>query len=118
MKTKRAQPPFVNFYVASEYLDRNGEWNPRFRALPLRAAFQVNVFGSPEHYLQLAEFLREFAERDTSTDSDDHEHFEGLRSCDGNVRLHVILRKDDVGDTCWHGFFPKPVRKNRKVRSK
>jgi hypothetical protein len=94
MKAKKAQPPFVNFSVAREYLDRNGIWNPRDKTPPLKEAFQVNVFGSRAHYLQLAEFFREFAERDTSTDGDYHDHFEGLMSTSGNVRLHVILRKD------------------------
>jgi len=118
MKAKKAQPPFVNFSVAREYLDRNGIRNPRDKTPPLKAAFQVNVFGSREHYLQLAEFFREFAERDTSTDSDYHEHLEGLMSTSGNVRLHVILRKDDVGDSCWRDCFPKPTKKQRKAKTK
>lgn len=113
MKPKKEKPPFVNFSVAREYLDGNGLWNPRDDAPPLKAAFQINVFGSRQHYLQLAEFLRKFAERDTSTDGDYHEHFEGLMSTDGNVQIHMILRKDDVGDSIWGDFFPKPTKKRR-----
>jgi len=113
MKAKKAQPPFVNFSVAREYLGRDGLWNPRDRTPPLKAAFQVNVFGSREHYLQLAEFFRLFAERHASNDGDYHEHFEGLMSTDGNVRFHIILRKDDVGDSIWGDYFPKPTKKRR-----
>jgi hypothetical protein len=114
MKARKAKPPFVSFSVSREYLERNGLWNPRDGRPPLKAAFQVNVFGSRENYLQLAEFFRRFAEQDTSRDGDYHEHFEGLMSTNGNVRLHVILRKDDVGDSSWSTAIPKPVKKKRK----
>lgn len=114
----KTHPPFVNFSVSREYLGSNGIWNPRDGAPPLEAAFQVNVFGTREHYLQLAEFLREFAERDTADDSEHHEHFDGLMSTNGNVRLHIILRKDDVGDSCWRTHFPKPIKKQRKGKAK
>lgn len=118
MKAKKTQTPFVNFSVSREYLDRNGIWNPRDGMPPLKAAFQVNIFGAREHYLQLAEFFREFAERDTSTDGDYHDHFEGLMSTSGKVRLHLILRKDDVGDSGWREFLPKPIKKKRKAQAK
>ncbi len=118
MKTKQAQPPFVNFSVAREYLGRNGLWNPRDGNPPLKAAFQINVFGAREHYLQLAEFFREFAERDTSTDGDYHDHFEGISSNNGLVRLHVILRKDDVGDSSWKDQFPKRKKTSRRTKNK
>jgi hypothetical protein len=118
MKDKKANPPFVNFTVSREHLDRNGIWNPRNKAPPLKAAFQVNVFGSREHYLQLAEFFREFAERDTSHDGDYHEHFEGLMCSDGNVRIHVILRKDDVGDSGWSSCHAPPKAKPSKAKRK
>jgi hypothetical protein len=48
--------PFVSFSVAPEFLDESGLWNPREGEPPLEAAFQFNVFGTREHYLQLAEF--------------------------------------------------------------
>ena len=99
MKAKTAQPPFVNFSVVREYLGRDGLWNPRDRTPPHKAAFQINVFGSREHYLQLAEFFREFAECVISADGDYHEQFESLMSTDANVRFHIIRRKDDVGDS-------------------
>jgi hypothetical protein len=35
-------------------------------------------------------------------------------SADGTVRLHVILRKDDVGDSGWQVFFPKPQPKKKR----
>ena len=93
--------PFVSFSVSPEYLDENGIYNPRDGQPPLEAAFQVNVFGTREHYLKLAEFFRAFAEQDTTSDGDYHDHFEGVLSHNGKVRLHVILRKDDVGDATW-----------------
>jgi hypothetical protein len=118
MKAKKASPPFVNFTVSREYLDGNGIWNPRDKAPPFKEALQVNVFGSREHYLQLAEFFREFAERDTSDDSDYHEHLEGLMCSDGKVRLHVILRKDDVGDSGWSSCYAPPKTKPSRRKPK
>jgi hypothetical protein len=117
MKTK-AKPPFVNFLVTREYLDRNGIWNPRDGSPPLKGGFQINVLGSRDHYLRLADFFRDFAERDTSSDGDYHDHFEGLMSADGNLRLHVILRKDDVGDSIWKDYFPRPQRKKSRKSKK
>jgi hypothetical protein len=127
MKTKTPQPPFVNFYVAPLYRDRDGHWetrsipsssfDPTFKQPPKRA-FQITLLGSREHYLQLAEFLRKFAELDTSHDDEYHEHYDGLLSIIGNVRLHLILRKDDVGTSIWHPLFPKPIKKKRKAKSK
>lgn len=93
--------PFVSFSVSPEYLDENGIWNPRDGQPPMEGAFQINVFGNRDHYLKLAEMFRAFAEQDTQQDGDFHEHFEGITSHDGKVRLHVILRKDDVGDATW-----------------
>jgi hypothetical protein len=113
MKAKKAGFPFVNFAIVREYFGRDGQWNPRFKSQPLKGGLQVNVFGRREHYLKLAEFLRKFAERDTSLDGEYHDHFMGLVSIDQRVRLHVILRKDDVGDSCWSNFFPKPALKRR-----
>ncbi len=99
--------PHVTFLMAREYLDEDGIWNPRDDDPHLEGGFQVNVLGTREHYLRLAEAIREFAEQDTSSDGDHHEHFEGLMTADGKVRLHVILRKDDVGDSIWKDWFPK-----------
>jgi hypothetical protein len=99
--------PHVAFLMAGEYPGENGLWNPRDDGPPVDGGFQVNVFGTREHYLRLAEAVRRFAEQDTSCDGDHHEHFEGLFTADGKVRLHVILRKDDVGDSSWKTWFPK-----------
>lgn len=99
--------PHVTFLMAREYLDKDGVWNPRDDDSPLDGGFQLNVFGTREHYLRLAEAIRQFAERDTSHDGDHREHFEGLMTANGKVRLHVILRKDDVGDSIWQDWFPK-----------
>jgi len=112
-KAKPVRPQFVSFLIAREYLEKNGLWNPRDKDPPLKGGFQVNVMGTREHYLQLANFLREFAEKNTSQDGDYHEHFEGLISANGQVRLHIILRKDDVGDCTWKVWFPK----SRRTRS-
>ncbi len=105
----KSDHPSVNFTIAREHLDENGIWNPRDEDPPLEAAFQVNVFGSREDYLQLADFFRQFAEKDTSSDGDYHEHFEGVLSVGGNVRLHLILRKDDVGDSSWGSIFTASI---------
>lgn len=106
MKLKQSPFPHVTFTVDREYLDEHGLWNPRNTDRPLEAGFQVNMFGSREHYLRLADAIRAFAEQDTSNDGDYHMHFEDLRSVNRKVRLHVILRKDDVGDSMWKAFFP------------
>jgi len=115
MNTKRAKLPFVNFLVVREYLGRDGVWNPRVGGPPLKGGLQINVFGAREHYLRLAEFFRDFALRDTSSNSDYHEHFDGLMSADGSVRLEVILRKDDLGDAIFKEYFPR--RKRKKPRT-
>ncbi len=93
--------------MSREYLDENEIWNPRDDDSPVDGGFQVNVFGTRDHYLRLAEAIRRFAEQDTSLDGDHHEHFEGLIAANGKVRLHIILRKDDVGNSTWKDWFPK-----------
>lgn len=68
--------------------------------------------------MRLAQFFRRLAERDTSKDEEYHEHFAGLMSADGAVRLHLILRKDDVGNSGWRVFFPEPrMKKKRKANT-
>ena len=57
--------PFVSFSVCSEYLDKNEIWNPRADEPPLEAAFQINVFGTRDYYLKLAEFIRELKQFET-----------------------------------------------------
>jgi len=87
------------FSICREYIDENGIWNPRDRDKPIEDGFQVNVFGRKEHYLALADAIRDFALKDTSEDSEYHEHIEGLESVDRKVRFHLIARKDDVGES-------------------
>lgn len=111
MQKKKTISPVVNFSIVEEHLDGNGIWNPHDKASPFKGGLQVNVFGTREHYLKLAEFFRKFAEQDTSDDGDFHEHFEGLMSVDDNTRLHVILRKDDVGDSTYGSYFPRETGK-------
>jgi len=106
-KAKFLHPQFVSFLIAREHLEKNGLWNPRDKGPPLKGGFQINVMGTRDHYLQLADFLRQFAKRNTSRDGDYHEHFEGMMSANGKVRLHIILRKDDVGDCTWKVWFPR-----------
>lgn len=98
--------PTVTFSVHREYLGTDGLWNPDVAEPPLEGGLQVNVFGSRAHYLRLAEAIRRFAEKDTTGDSDFHEHFGGIFSLGGKVRLHLILRKDDAGNSSWKGCFP------------
>ena len=100
--------PHVSFVMCKEYLDKDGIWNPRDEDSPVEGGFQVNVFGTREHYLRLADAIRQFAEsQDSLGNSDHHEHFEGIFNSDGKVRLHVILRKNDVGDSDFKMYFPK-----------
>jgi hypothetical protein len=100
--------PHVSFLLSREYLDEEGIWNPKIGEPFIEdGGFQINVFGTREHYLRLADAIRKFAERDTSKDGDYHEHFEDLFAVKGKVRLHIILRKDDVGDSSWSDYFPK-----------
>ncbi|MFA7237475.1 MAG: hypothetical protein WC058_11475 [Phycisphaeraceae bacterium] len=80
-----SQFPFIHFLMNREYCDEDGLWNPRESDPPLEDAFQINVFGSREHYLKLADMLRAFAERDTGDDGDYHEHFDRITSVDGNA---------------------------------
>ena len=110
---KKAKLPEVTFTIDREYLERNGLWNPRDNAPPLKGGFQVNIFGRRKGYLQLAEFIRRFAERDTANDPNYHEHYEGIMTVGENVRLHIILRKDDVGDSIWTDYFPR--KKQRRA---
>lgn len=98
--------PAVTFSVTPTYLEDNGLWNPQFGAPPLEAGFQVNVFGSREHYLRLAEAIKEFALRNTANDADYHTHIDGLLSVNGKVRLDFIFRKDDVGNSQHRQYFP------------
>jgi len=91
--------------MTREILDEHGIWNPvDGEPFISEGGFQINVFGTRENYLRLADALRRFAEQDTSTDADYHEHFEDLRDANGKVRLHIILRKDDVGNSGFSGF--------------
>ena len=107
LKSMPTKFPHVTFLINKEYLEEGGIWNPRDEDPPIEGGFQINVFGTRKHYLRLADAIRQFAEQDTSSDGDYHEHFEGLFNSDGKVRLHVILRKDDVGDSIYKMYFPK-----------
>lgn len=118
MKAKKTTLPFVTFVVRREYRSRDGQWNPRIKEPLFAGGLQVNVFGRRKHYLQLAAFLKDFAERDTSDDGEYHDHFEGLMSVDGRVRLNVILRKDDVGDSAYSAYFPGSPAKSAAAKKK
>ncbi len=92
------KPPItnVNFIIDSEYLGSDGLWNPRDGDPPMEGGLQINLFGSREHYLKLADAIRAFAERDTSTDSDYHEHFQGMVSY--GLSLNLVRDPLRVGD--------------------
>jgi hypothetical protein len=81
--------------------DEDALWNPRDHDRALQSGFQVNVFGTREHYLKLADAIRRFAEQDAAHDCDHDECFQSLLTANGRVWLHVILRKDDAGEA--HG---------------
>ena len=97
---------FPSFSFSREHLDENGNWNPVDEEAPLEGGFQLNLYGSREHYLALAEAIRKFAMIDTESDGDYHHHLEGIKTVDGRVRFHVIVRKDDAGDSIHRNSFP------------
>lgn len=92
------------FLIAREYLDENGIWNPIDEEGTVNGGLQVNLIGTKESYLKLAEEIRKFALIDTERDSDFHIHNEGIMSGDGRTRMHLILRKDDIGDGVYSSY--------------
>jgi hypothetical protein len=106
MPPDRSPIPPVKFHVHREAIDENGLWNPSDHEGSLEGGLQINIYGRKNDYIRLAEAIRAFAETDSSHDGDFHEHIEGLMSVDGRTRLHIILRKDDVGDTIHSASFP------------
>jgi hypothetical protein len=96
----------VTFHVHREVRDDNGLWNPTDEG-SLEGGLQINVYGRKADYLQLADAIRAFAGVDSSNDGDFHRHIEGLMSVDGRTRLHIILRKDDIGDSTHSESFPQ-----------
>lgn len=97
---------FPTFSICREYLDEDGIWNPRDQDEPIEGGFQLSLFGRKEHYLALAEAIREFAMRDTTNDGDYHEHIEGFETVNRKVGFHLIVRKDDVGNSIYKDSFP------------
>jgi hypothetical protein len=89
--------PHVDFCVISEYLDDDGLWNPRDDDPPLTGGVQINLSGTREQYLQLAATIRDFAEQNTLGDPDYHKHFDDLFSVNRKFRVHLIMRKHDLG---------------------
>ncbi len=107
---KRPDTPSLPFLACREYLDENGIWNPRGEEPPLDEAFQVNLFGSRADYLQFAEFIGAFADRDASSDGDFHEHVDGLASVNSKGRVHLILRKETPAMTGEDARTPQSFR--------
>ena len=105
-KNKSMQPT-LSFIIAKESLGPDGIWNPSDEEGSLQGGLQINLIGDSSDYHALADWIRDFANRDTTPDSDYHEHVGGLMSGDGRTRLHLIVRKDDVGDGSWASFLPK-----------
>ena len=89
-------------------IDEDALWSQRGDDRALQSGFQVNVFGTREHYLRLADAIRRFAEQDAAHDCDHYEHFKSLLTANGRVWLHVILRKDDAGEAQGGVGFPNP----------
>jgi hypothetical protein len=54
---------------------------------------QVNLWGTANDYRELARHLLAIAELDTTADPGFHQHYDELRSDDGQTRIHLILRK-------------------------
>jgi hypothetical protein len=95
----------VNFHVHREVVNEDGLWNPTDDG-SLEGGLQINVYGRKANFLKLADAIRAFAETKSSEDADFHQHFEGLWSVDRRTRLHVTLRKDDLGNSIHSESFP------------
>jgi hypothetical protein len=115
MKKRKNKSPAVNFLIVREYLGRSGLWNPRINGKSLKGGLQLNIFSDRKGYLELAEFIKKFAKLDTSHDPQYHEHFEDIMSVNGDLRLHIILRKDDIGDSIWSDWFPRKKKQKNKT---
>jgi hypothetical protein len=103
----------VSFIIAKESLGPDGIWNPSDEDGSLQGGLQVNLIGNKDDYYALADWIRQFADQDSSSDSDFHEHFEGVMSADGRTRLHLIIRKDDIGNGAYGCFLPKNIKAER-----
>ena len=107
----RPTQPDIAFLLRRHDADEHGNMgSPGDDDPALHGSLQLNIFGDREMFLRLADKLREFAVEDTSTDSEHHEHLDNIVSVDGKVRLHIILRKDDVGDATWRPLLESPLR--------
>jgi hypothetical protein len=101
------QFPHVTFLVSNEYLDEEGIWNPRDDEPEHEGAFQVNVFGTREYYLRLAESHSQLCRAEHVRRRRLPRTFRWDHVRHDKTRLHLILRKDDVGDSTWKHRFPK-----------
>lgn len=86
--------------------DEDPVWSRRGDTQALESGFQINVFGTREHYLRLADAIRRFAEQDAAHDCDHYEHVKSLLTANGPVWLRVILRKDDAEGAPGGCFLP------------
>lgn len=84
----------IQFDVYREFQDADGLWNPIGEG-PYSGGLQISINGSAEDYRELASYFATLADRDTSADTEYHEHNGPFLSIDGKSRLHLICRKDD-----------------------
>jgi hypothetical protein len=79
--------------VLPEFTDGEGESGPVIGEGSYAGTLQINVWGTAADYRELGRHLLAIAELDTTVDPDFHQHYDELRSDDGQTRLHLILRK-------------------------
>jgi hypothetical protein len=85
----------VQFAVYRMFPDSDGYWNPVGEG-PYRGGLQISINSTAEGYRQLADYFQRLAEVDTSADPYYHEHHAPIVSIDGETRIEVICRKDDM----------------------
>jgi hypothetical protein len=85
--------PKFGLNVLPEVDDSEGGYGPVPGGSSYSGSLQVNLWGTAHDYRELARHLLAIAELDSTADPGFHQHYDELRSDDGNTRLHVILRK-------------------------
>ena len=79
--------------VLPEITDDDGVSGPLIGSGSYAGTLQINIWGTAADYRELGRHLLAIAELDTTVDPDFHQHYDGLRSDDGQTRINLILRK-------------------------
>ena len=85
--------PAFGMNVLQEFDDSDDAPGPILGAGSYRGALQINIWGTAADYRELGRHLLAIAELDSSVDPDFHQHYDTLRSDDGQTQVELILRK-------------------------